>query len=880
MRIHRLRLANYRGVTQRELTFRDSGVTIVRGNNETGKSSLREAVDLLLHFPHDSKDRRVQHAKPVQADVGPEVEGELTIGPYRFVYAKRWLKSPCTTLHVLTPSPEHHTGREAHDWVSRVFRQHADPDLWRALHADQGVNLVQVEYRQSRSLVQALDRLASAQLVAEGADDLYQRVQDEYLKYFTDKEGRLKRTHTLLRDARDAAQRRADELAARLAELEQAVTEYEQLQVQLRELHAQRAAAVEQERRLTEELEQVAKLETRFRECTAAVELAKQSLDRVQQSLQARQALIAEVERRQTASAELSAERERIEADKCALAEARAAMAQALETASQRLAAARQRHQRAVGDFNYFRDQHDLRLRLERQAALREALDVQDRSQAFLNSCKVDQALLEEIDRAHLAVEQTRARLELNSARLSIEALRQLPLAIGGQRLELEAGARHDVVIEERTELVLDEWARILVEPGQSTAELSRQLALAEQRLAELLAQGEVSDRGAARRLYNRRVATEAELTEAQKRIRDSRRDLTDEEMERRAEQLRQAVARYAQERPAEPPLPADLDAAQAEQEAAQTELAAAEAAVAEHEAAYQEADRALARVLSRSDQLAALTEQAQRELAAAESALVEARQLASDETLDAEVSAAQAQLDVAQRELAEAEKMLAALQPERLRAEHSATQQQVERLAAEIDAAESRRDRLAERLELLGAEGLHEQAERARADAERLDGEWQRVQRRAAAARLLYEVMHRHREAAHARYHAPLREKIEQLGRLVFGDSFQVELDDQLQIARRTLDGVTLPFADLSTGAREQLCVIERLACAAIVSPEGGAPVILDDALGYSDPERLKALAEVLTLVGQECQIILLTSNPERYRHVANANVVELDAR
>ena len=45
MRILRLRLRNYRGIPEREISFRRTGVTIVEGPNETGKSSLAEALD-------------------------------------------------------------------------------------------------------------------------------------------------------------------------------------------------------------------------------------------------------------------------------------------------------------------------------------------------------------------------------------------------------------------------------------------------------------------------------------------------------------------------------------------------------------------------------------------------------------------------------------------------------------------------------------------------------------------------------------------------------------------------------------------------------------------------------------------------------------------
>ncbi|MDT5147765.1 MAG: hypothetical protein QOC58_2410, partial [Mycobacterium sp.] len=48
MKLHRLVLINYRGIAHREIEFPDHGVVVVCGANEIGKSSMIEALDLLL----------------------------------------------------------------------------------------------------------------------------------------------------------------------------------------------------------------------------------------------------------------------------------------------------------------------------------------------------------------------------------------------------------------------------------------------------------------------------------------------------------------------------------------------------------------------------------------------------------------------------------------------------------------------------------------------------------------------------------------------------------------------------------------------------------------------------------------------------------------
>ena len=117
----------------------------------------------------------------------------------------------------------------------------------------------------------------------------------------------------------------------------------------------------------------------------------------------------------------------------------------------------------------------------------------------------------------------------------------------------------------------------------------------------------------------------------------------------------------------------------------------------------------------------------------------------------------------------------------------------------------------------------------------------------------------------------------MERLGRLVFDESFQVEIDENLQITARTSGGVRVPFESLSGGTKEQLSLMFRLACSMIVADEGGMPLIMDDALGYTDPERLRLMGAVLAKAAKECQIVIFTCVPDRYGNIGSAAVVSL---
>jgi uncharacterized protein YhaN len=197
--------------------------------------------------------------------------------------------------------------------------------------------------------------------------------------------------------------------------------------------------------------------------------------------------------------------------------------------------------------------------------------------------------------------------------------------------------------------------------------------------------------------------------------------------------------------------------------------------------------------------------------------------------------------------------------------------------LAERLEAVDGEARDLAARLEERGQDGLEEALDSARSRLAQARRESASLELRAGAARHLRDTLVSCRDAARDAYSRPLRERIEELSRALFGPSFQIELSDDLRIASRTLDGQTLPFAALSTGTREQLSLIARLAGALLVADDGGAPVILDDTLGSCDAERLTAMASILALAGRRCQVLVLTCFPERFRSVTGARVIRL---
>lgn len=140
MKILRLRLRDFKGVADSEVTFAPDGVTIVEGPNEVGKTSLGEGLTLVLEHLDSSSRAEIRDAKPVHRDAGPWVEAELTTGEYHLIIEKRWLRSPMTHLRVIAPRAEELTGREAHERLRAILDETLDQQLFSALHYLQGVD--------------------------------------------------------------------------------------------------------------------------------------------------------------------------------------------------------------------------------------------------------------------------------------------------------------------------------------------------------------------------------------------------------------------------------------------------------------------------------------------------------------------------------------------------------------------------------------------------------------------------------------------------------------------------------------------------------------------------------------------------------------------
>ena len=476
------------------------------------------------------------------------------------------------------------------------------------------------------------------------------------------------------------------------------------------------------------------------------------------------------------------------------------------------------------------------------------------------------------IERASAAVDRTGDQLALISAAVEFTAAADIELAVDRHRVTLSAGQSWSVTATEPAEVEVLGVVTVRVTPGTTALDVQAKHTAAQQEMADALAAAHVTDLAAARHADQRR----RELQSSSERLSATLAGLCGDEQ---PDQLRARLAQLRVGQPSEPDLSAtDTAGARAELDAAEVARAAVDAECETRRRASAAASCRLAETSTRTTVLLNKAATQRVELAKAEEQLTQERTSVSDDDLAAAADAALRAAQTAEQRAAELNEELAAAAPDTVAAELADATAAVESLSDRYEDAASALREVSIELSVFGSEGRKGKLDAAETEREHAAGEHARIGRRARAAQLLRTVMTRHRETTRLRYVEPYRAELQRLGRPVFGPTFEVDVDSDLRIRSRTLDNVTVPFESLSGGTKEQLGILARLAGAALVAKEDTVPVVVDDALGFTDPDRLAKMGEVFDTIGAHGQVIVLTCSPDRYDGVKAAHRIDLN--
>ena len=254
-------------------------------------------------------------------------------------------------------------------------------------------------------------------------------------------------------------------------------------------------------------------------------------------------------------------------------------------------------------------------------------------------------------------------------------------------------------------------------------------------------------------------------------------------------------------------------------------------------------------------------------------------------EALTAALAQAQQRWQEHQDKLAQLQSELAALGAASLKAQAAALEREISTLEAQERQASEARIRAEGRLHGDGRIDLQAELEQKQAELESRLEDQERLEKEAGMLTLLRRLLEEEQNAMATQYTAPLTERIGRYLAQVFPQAPQPSLSYDArkgfaELQWRRGNEAAFGFDVLSTGAREQFAAALRVTMAEVLAEayDGTLPVLFDDAFANSDPERQAGVYRMLQRAAdQGLQVILLTCDPERSRGMADASRIDL---
>jgi hypothetical protein len=877
VRVTRIRLQNYRGIKDREVTLAPCGVTIIEGPNECGKSSLAEALDVVLNEKETSAKKNVRALKRTDLDVPTEVEVDIETGPYRFTLHKAFNKRSRAELTIHAPKAEILTGGEVHGRIREILAESVDTRLLDALWVQQGAKIEQTSLAGCTSLAEALDHAAGTVPAGDREETLLASAAKEFARYWTPSGGEGREMASSARRVQEA-RAHFDAAVEEDTRLRTDVEVSERLQRELVELELEEQRESGSAEEWLIRLGEVEQIEGKIKELDASRRMAELEWTAAKKDQVAREVMIRDLDEAITKATAAEAALAQFEERLNPLA----AQSRALDVDRDQLHAALT-EARALLDLRAHDRQHmddlaELEVTRERGERIERSAREKATAAATLERITVDTKVIEELRTLMNRVQAEKAKLEALSASAVVEAHRAISVTVDGDLFSLEAGERLTRIVSQASIFNVVGLVAVTVGPGTSVDEQRGVLSDAERLLQDALGGVGAATMEEAEVLLHRRDEALRAVSMAQKQMELDLRDLT-------ASGLREAIGRleaktqsYASNRQAQPALAGDAEharrleaqareayerlderyslsraSAKSAQEEYQTAVVEKVALDTDHRVATKEAER--------------LADRLERE-----------RAVASDAQVTKHAADRCAAHDTAAEALRTSKERLEGRDPAATRLRTENAKQVLRQVRSQLFEKRTDFARVQAAIDALSPKGLFsrcQETEAALRSAEEID---QRLRQRAVAAKLLLQTLRAERTDAQKAYVEPLRREIEERGRAVFGSDFMIELDEaRLAVVRRRLQGVWVSWDQLSVGAQEQLGILTRLAAASLVSMDGGAPLIIDDALGHSDDERLDAMCAVLGAAGGAVQIIALTCTPGRYRRIGGATTISM---
>ncbi|MEN3943262.1 AAA family ATPase [Prosthecobacter sp. SYSU 5D2] len=872
MRLHAITLRNYRRHQELRVEL-DAERTLIGGANESGKSTLVEAVHRALFLKAKGNSEVHRRMTSLTYAGKPEVEVEFEAGAKRYHLVKCF-KGASGTVRLTEAGGGSWQGDEAEERLAQLLKIGAGgrkpQEQWGHLWVWQGSSahdpLTQAEAERD-SLVQRLQSQGGAAVIQSALDTKvagYFAAQVEAVFHKTSGEAKKGSDYGQAIQAEKEAKEVEERARGVLENLQQAVMQHEQASRQMEEaeealkmMEGQRVALEEravQVAGLKREEENQARLAEEARRAYEERLLAEQKVSELRSALAAKQAAAAP-------------QREDLGRFETRLAEAQREAAEAEEKYVE--AETRHRSARSLAEL------------AQALATVEEKIRGHDR--------------LRERDRQMQALTAQKTNLETQLAALppvdagAVKQLQDLEKALGQAQAVLDSVATGIEVLTSDADIRLGQEALATGEKRTLTAET--ELRIGGSRLRILPGGGTSLAQARKKELDTRRVMEDAFARLGLKSLEEA-----GEVLARRGQVQGEIKARLAELKGlGAEKIPAELKAASRELAAARAEAERRRETCEESSPALAEAQKILAEAerdqqasRMQRDQCAAALKKAE----AALTAQAESMRKTEQEMMELEIhlkvlleregdDAARAlavQQRLAQKTSAEAalagtRQALEKLQPQFLDAEQAQYDRAWKAQSDKKSSAHEKRIAAAAMLRSDGSNDPEAALALACARSQAAQAHREAAGRQAEALRRVHQLILEEQQKLADQFTRPLADRVEGYLQRLFGPDVLVQVSlqgnafEKLTVSRAGQSA--FDFDSLSNGAKEQVAAAFRLALAEILAEahDGCLPVVFDDAFAHSDPDRVQHLQRMLDLAATRgLQIILLTCTPADY--------------
>ena len=904
MRLRSVRIRHYRLHRDCAVVF-DPRFTVITGRNQSGKSTLAEAMHRVLFLPVKTGGELLKgmHSDPFVAP--PEVELTFEAGGQPWVLSKRFAGSRGSTT-LQDSSGRSLQGEEAEERLAQligtaaVARTRGAADqlkerwghlwVWQGSAGNNPLALSAHGYDHDR-LVERLQAGAAlgvqSPLDLAVIDDIQQRWSRVYTAGGANRAPQVKKGSDLqLAQAAVAAAGHAlQSIRDGMAQQAEAEQIFQAAEVQLQAISQERPQLLLQRQALEQQL-------GRSRELEAALAAEQPQL---QQAEQQRQLL--EHDRRQL---------DQLQQQVMALQTAQVPDQQHLDLLRQRLPeleaarthaekelqSRREAYKAAMAAANAIEHQQKRLRQLQELQRLQDQLDAQARLQSRCTELERELTPLpaltakdvETLRRLETAVREARVRAEAHAA--GIDVIRAAcPVRIDG--VELVAGSRHLLSAPASLQVGDDVELRLIPGDGTSAVEARELLQAAERRYQAELSRWTVASVDEAATAERRR----SDLLAERQRLLQQRGEGLESSVHERLQQLKAGLEAQPQREPAD----ADLDGDALERRLRELEQTLDQARKhrdgLEDRGRQQRAlvDRCSAELDAQTRSIAgqelALRDRDNQLLAARTRVNALLERHGSAEALSASLVAILQRCSELHTRLASVQAELKTLGADTLPARDNALKARMATLDAQERDARDARIRAQSCLQGDGQVDLQAELEQKQAELESRQEDQDRLEKEAAMLSLLRRLLDEEQNAMAMQYTAPLTDRIGRYLAQVFPQTPQVSLSYDARCGFQELQwrqghGAIFGFDVLSTGAREQFAAALRVTMAEVLAEayDGTLPVLFDDAFANSDPERQAGVHRMLQQAAEQgLQVILLTCDSERSRGIEGAECVSL---